>query len=174
MDLHDLYVSLVLPQVRGACVKRLRGFHDWEDRYRLAESWAWYKLVQWTQKGKPCEVWKVVNAAILLAMAGRPIPGSHQRTQQNGPDAMTQAVTGGDMSGLADRRANWEHAAHVAEEYRNWVKWCLSPKKRRIAKDLASGMTTNDAAAKHGVSAGYISQLRMEFRRSWYAWWNRE
>ena len=173
MDLRDLFVSLVLPALRGACVNRLRFLPDRDERFQLAEAWAWYKLVQWTQQGKPCEPWRVVAAAIRYAMAGRPLPGTRRRSTK-GPDALDRSTSGAGMDNVVDRAVSWEHAAEVAEEYRLWVQWCLTPVKRRIAMDLAGGMTTTDAAAKHGVSQGRISQLRMEFRMNWYEWWNRQ
>jgi hypothetical protein len=44
----------------------------------------------------------------------------------------------------------------------------LSERNRGIAKDLAGGMTTTEAAKKWGVSPGAISQFRDRFRR-WYS-----
>jgi len=38
----------------------------------------------------------------------------------------------------------------------------LSTKRRDLALDLVAGMTTSEAAAKHGVSPGRISQCRRE------------
>lgn len=40
----------------------------------------------------------------------------------------------------------------------------LTVRQRRMALDLATGMTTSDAAEKYGLSAGRISQFRREFR----------
>ncbi len=40
----------------------------------------------------------------------------------------------------------------------------LSDRQRRMAVDLAMGMTTTDAAAKYTLSPGRISQFRREFK----------
>jgi hypothetical protein len=43
----------------------------------------------------------------------------------------------------------------------------LSERNRRLALDLATGMSTKEAAERHGVTPGAISQFRVRFRR-WY------
>jgi len=40
----------------------------------------------------------------------------------------------------------------------------LSDRQRKIAVDLAGGMSTSECAAKHNLSAGRISQFRKEFK----------
>jgi hypothetical protein len=40
----------------------------------------------------------------------------------------------------------------------------LNDRQRRMAADLAGGMTTTEAAAKYGLSPGRISQFRREFK----------
>jgi hypothetical protein len=41
----------------------------------------------------------------------------------------------------------------------------LSLRNRKLASDLAQNMSTTEAAAKYGVSAGRISQFRREFKQ---------
>jgi hypothetical protein len=41
----------------------------------------------------------------------------------------------------------------------------LNGRERRLALDLAFGMTTGEAAEKYGLSAGRISQFRTKFKR---------
>jgi DNA-binding NarL/FixJ family response regulator len=43
----------------------------------------------------------------------------------------------------------------------------LTKRMKEIAKDLAFGCSTSEVAAKHGVSAGRISQLRRTLEESW-------
>ena len=43
----------------------------------------------------------------------------------------------------------------------------LKPHQRLLALDLAGNMTTSEAAEKHGVTSGAISQFRSRFKR-WY------
>jgi hypothetical protein len=40
----------------------------------------------------------------------------------------------------------------------------LSERQRKMAMDLATGMTTNEVAKKHGVSAAAVSQFRSRFK----------
>jgi len=173
MDLHELYVALILPALRGSCVNRLRGFRDWEDRFRLAEDWAWYKLERWTREGKPCEPWRVVQTAILMAAGNRQLPGSRPRRMQGGPDALDHAVSGAGMGEVADRGIPLEYAAEVAEEYELWLS-TLPPQRRRIALDLVHGMRAKAIAEKYALTEGRISQIRTELRVSWFEHWNRD
>jgi len=43
----------------------------------------------------------------------------------------------------------------------------LSRRMKRIAKDLAFGCSTSEVAAKHGVTASRISQMRRSLAESW-------
>src|SRR4051812_1241978 len=43
----------------------------------------------------------------------------------------------------------------------------LSWRMKQIARDLAFGFSTSEAAKKHGVTPGRISQLRRSLERSW-------
>ena len=43
----------------------------------------------------------------------------------------------------------------------------LTKRMKEIAKDLAFGFSTSEVAAKHGVTAGRISQLRRLLEESW-------
>ncbi len=45
----------------------------------------------------------------------------------------------------------------------------LTSRQRRIAVDLASGMTTNETAEKYGVTAGRVSQFRRQFKERYEA-----
>jgi hypothetical protein len=55
----------------------------------------------------------------------------------------------------------------------NFIAWLdrLSERDRGIVNDLMVGERTRDVAAKYGLSAARISQLRREFCRDWSAYW---
>ena len=53
-------------------------------------------------------------------------------------------------------------------DFPDWLG-TLSARDRRIVDDLAAGGRTGDVARKFGVSAGRISQMRGQLRRSWEA-----
>jgi hypothetical protein len=50
----------------------------------------------------------------------------------------------------------------------------LSPRDRKLAKDLSSGMSTTEAATKYDVSMGRISQFRREFMEKFRAYMSAE
>jgi hypothetical protein len=54
-----------------------------------------------------------------------------------------------------------------------WLKQYQVP-KRRLAKTLALGYTTNEAARRFDLSASRISQLRRAFEKSWEAYQGEE
>ncbi len=67
---------------------------------------------------------------------------------------------------VEDRHASPADTAAVRIDFGEWLRM-LSRRNRRIAKALAKGETTKAAAAKFGITAGRISQLRGELEESW-------
>ncbi len=67
---------------------------------------------------------------------------------------------------VADRRATPADTAAARLDLAEWFR-SLPTRDRRIAKALAAGETTAEAARRFGVSPARISQLRHELRRSW-------
>ena len=67
---------------------------------------------------------------------------------------------------LEDRHAGPAETAaariDIADWFRSLARW-----KRKIAKALARGETTSTAVIMYGLTAGRISQLRQELKRSW-------
>jgi hypothetical protein len=51
-------------------------------------------------------------------------------------------------------------------DFPRWLA-SLSERYRRMAQDLMLGERTMDVAARHGISAARVSQLRREFRQGW-------
>jgi hypothetical protein len=71
-----------------------------------------------------------------------------------------------ELIAVEDRNATPAEVACVRLDFRTWLKR-LPKTKRRIAKTLAEGESTNGTAAKHGVTAGRVSQIRRELEESW-------
>ena len=67
---------------------------------------------------------------------------------------------------VEDRHAGTAETAAARIDFSAWLR-SLNPKRRRIAKTLASGETTQATAKKFGVSAGRISQLRRQLYEGW-------
>jgi hypothetical protein len=67
---------------------------------------------------------------------------------------------------VEDRRSTPADVAAARLDTLAWLS-TLSSRNRRLAKLLATGESTNRAAAQFGVTPGRISQLREHLRRSW-------
>lgn len=67
---------------------------------------------------------------------------------------------------VEDRHSSPADIAAYRIDFADWLAG-LSPKHRRIATTLAGGETTILAAKQFRVSAGRISQIRQELRKSW-------
>ena len=69
---------------------------------------------------------------------------------------------------VEDRQAGPAETAASRIDVTAWFRH-LGRKKRRIAHLLARGETTSTVARTCGLSAGRVSQLRLELQRSWQA-----
>jgi len=67
---------------------------------------------------------------------------------------------------IEDRHAGPAETAASRIDFSEWLR-SLPRRSRRIAKTLAAGETTKNAARKHRVSAGRISQMRRELKDDW-------
>jgi|SRR3954468_24847334 hypothetical protein len=67
---------------------------------------------------------------------------------------------------LEDKRASIPDVVATKLDMRAWLR-TLPIRTRRIARDLAQGCCTAEAAQKHSLSPGRISQLRRELEHSW-------
>ncbi len=67
---------------------------------------------------------------------------------------------------LEDRQAGPAETAAARIDVADWFK-SLAHGRRQIAKTLARGETTNKVAHMFGLTAGRVSQLRLELKRSW-------
>jgi hypothetical protein len=69
---------------------------------------------------------------------------------------------------LEDKHAGPFDIVRTKLDFAGWLR-SLPLRLRRIAKFLANGATTTDAAEKFGVSLGRISQIRKELKAAWHA-----
>ena len=67
---------------------------------------------------------------------------------------------------VEDKRSGPAEVAATRIDFNAWLA-TLGRRERRIALTLAAGETTRATAAKFGVSAGRISQLRAQLKRAW-------
>ena len=69
---------------------------------------------------------------------------------------------------VEDRHAGPAETAACRIDFGDWLR-SLPRRSRRIAETLANGETTKNAAQKHRVSVGRISQIRRELKNNWEA-----
>jgi len=69
---------------------------------------------------------------------------------------------------IEDRHTGPAETAACRIDFSEWLR-SLPRRSRRIAETLAAGETTKNAARKHRVSAGRISQMRRELMEDWQA-----
>ena len=67
---------------------------------------------------------------------------------------------------VEDRNAGPAVVAATRIDFREWLR-TLRRRDRRIAETLSVGETTGDVAKRFHVSAGRVSQLRSELKKSW-------
>ena len=67
---------------------------------------------------------------------------------------------------IEDRQAGPAETAAARIDVADWFK-SLGRNKRKIAKSLARGEATGTVARLFGLTAGRVSQLRQELKRSW-------
>jgi hypothetical protein len=83
-------------------------------------------------------------------------------------DAFDEASSQWQEVVVEDKNATPAAVAITRIDFSNWLL-SLRPKHRRIAKSLATGETTSNAARIFRLSSGRISQLRKELRDGWLA-----
>jgi hypothetical protein len=71
-----------------------------------------------------------------------------------------------------DRRPILDQVAFRCD-FPEWLR-TLPPRDRKIAKSLAKGESTSQAARRFGLTLGRVSQLRRELERSWLAFHGEE
>ena len=138
-------------------------------------------FIRLQQKGRAADAYPGVLArfAARQVRAGRRVGGSlnisdplsryAQRRKGIQVKRIDRRCTGSGAwieAAVADRRTSIPDRVALRVDVPQWLHG-LSRRMRRIAKDLAIGFTTGEAADKYGVTAGRISQIRRELYRSW-------
>ena len=67
---------------------------------------------------------------------------------------------------MQDARCPLDLTADLKMDYETWYHK-QSPRDQEIIHDLSMGYTTNEVAAKYGVSAAAISIKRRKYEKSW-------
>ena len=67
---------------------------------------------------------------------------------------------------MFDARCPLDLTADLKMDYENWLHQ-QTPKDQQIIHDLSMGYTTNEVAAKYGVTASAISIKRRKYEKSW-------
>lgn len=128
----------------------------------------WKFLYALFNKGRSPEIWKsVVWYAIKQSKSGRMPQG-----QPKAKDAYECRRCGRvrfesvDLNGLIGRKTLVFDQVVFRVDVRQFLG-TLKPRNHSLACDLATGMTTTEAAVKYHVTPGAIAQFRNRFRR-WY------
>jgi hypothetical protein len=142
-----------------------------DDRIAEVLGLSWVAYQRGYEKGRnPHElISTIAGFAIKKSRVGRQItsqeatkdalsPSAHRKHGFK-PEYLTDLMRGRTEASVSDQVAD-------RLDYRSW-RDRLSEKKRKIVDDLALGDTTNELAAKHGLSAGRISQIRKEPHDDW-------
>lgn len=177
--LSNAFTETVLPRVRQharAQFSRLRG-DNLDDAIAKAEGNAWKAYITLHRNGQNPDEFpsRIADFAVRHVKAHRDVTGQEKQKDvlsrrhgrgveslplddQHRPDL---------LDGLADtRRMTPADAAGFRIDYESWPAREKGKERERI-DDLATGLTTTEAAVKHGVSESAVSQWRTKARRNW-------
>lgn len=127
---------------------------------------AWKFLYALFRQGRSPEIWKsVVWYAIKQTKSGRMIQGQPRakdafECRRRGPVRFEQV----DLNGLIGRKTLVFDQVVFRVDIAKLLS-TLSVRNQSLACDLASGMTTTEAASKYRVTAGAIAQYRKRFKK---------
>jgi hypothetical protein len=148
----------------------------------VALSWLWF--LRLAAKGKDATHFASALAtyAARAVRAGRKLAGKDPAGEVLSPAAQSQCgFAVGTLPGHSTLATNpLEEAltdnakSPIPEQVAfrlDWPAWLStrSDRDRRIVADLMLGERTGGVAARHGLTAGRVSQLRTEFREDWLA-----
>jgi hypothetical protein len=141
---------------------------------------AFVAFIRLAERGKPTYPTPLAHYAVLHVKNDRRVGGQESSTDvlsfkaQNRHGFRVVGLDQFDESrnkwleeiAVEDRNATPADVACTRLDFRAWLRR-LPRKKQRIAKTLAEGSSTNEAALDHGVTAGRVSQIRRELEESW-------
>jgi hypothetical protein len=183
--LQATFVAVVLPRVLShgrVCFRGVRCPHAREDAIQEMVALAWKWHVRLARQGKDAARFPTALAsfAARAVRAGRRLarmdaagdvlsPRAQQRrgfAVEGLPDC--SAPSGNPLSdALRDNtQTPPDEQACFRIDFPRWLA-SLSDRHCRVAEDMMLGERTLDVAARHGMSAGRVSQLRREFRQGW-------
>jgi hypothetical protein len=138
------------------CVVAYRRLHGRRQHMVATEStMAWYASRQ-VKRGRPAV--GRMNAREPLSRYAQ--IGNHIQTDRLPNDWIDTL--------LEDRRTSIADRVALKIDIGAWLA-TLTQVMARIAKDLAYGFSTSEVAARYGVTASRISQLRRRLEESWFA-----
>jgi hypothetical protein len=183
--LQTSFIALVLPRVLShgrVCFRRLKCPHHQEDAIQEMIGLAWQWHLRLAENGKDSTRFPTALAtyAARAVKSGRRLVGQEKSKDMLSPRAQQRHrfAVGKlpDFETLSDNplaEALADNTQSPPDETICFKLDCaawlasLTNRDRGIAEDLMVGGRTIDVAAKHGVSAARISQLRREFSQGW-------
>ncbi|MCA9047098.1 MAG: sigma-70 family RNA polymerase sigma factor [Planctomycetaceae bacterium] len=151
---NEACVDHILKLTRGLARRRFAGWRDVDERVADAQSVAW----EFAQQGKGTPA-TVAYLAIRRAASNGQFSRSRRSIDhhQIGPKAMRK-IGGDHAPALAPNPAE---EVTVRLHFDQWVNQ-LSPRLRRVAMLLATGLNTVDVTEIIGITRGGISMIRRE------------
>ena len=160
---------------------RHRGAEDRDECVAAAVALAFQSYVRLVEQGRADTVSanSLAHYAVLAVRCGRAVGGSmNHRDVLSVQTKLRHGISVTRLGSVDQEAAFWQEALRdnrrspVADQaafridFPAWLR-SLSARNRRIARALAIGLTTGEAAECFGLSWGRISQLRRELAASW-------
>lgn len=176
-DPKQVFVSMVLPSVEGAIIRRLTWHREWRDLAQTVRCLAWlFFLRLWEEKRwEPPS--KIADFAVKQALSGRDLPGLFT-TRTHGGDALEHPfVHGAGMGEVRDRRHHQDiDSLETEESWKLFLGWLRKAKGRqwvKMAKAFVKGIDTATACEQWDFTPSRLSQCRREIAELWMAWCRR-
>ena len=160
---------------------RHRGAEDRDECVAAAVALAFQSYARLVERGRADTVSanSLAHYAVLAVRCGRAVGGSiSHRDVLSVQTKLRHGISVARLGSVDQEAAFWQEALQdnrrspVADQaafridFPAWLR-SLSARNRRIARALATGLSTSEAAAVFDVSWGRISQLRRELCESW-------
>ncbi|MBL9095072.1 MAG: hypothetical protein JNL96_27890 [Planctomycetaceae bacterium] len=171
----------LLPQIRRTAACSFRALpseaRDEAIQETVATAFTWYDRLVRSGRGALVYAGPLATFAVrhvrtgrtcASRLNGRDVMSKYRRRRRNAESRRPapRRHTEWQEAMVEDRRAGPAETAAARIDFANWLK-TLAPQRRRLARVLAAGETTQAAAERFGVTAGRISQQRRELEASW-------
>jgi hypothetical protein len=183
--LHNLFLTALLPRIEqhGRVYFRfLRCPARREDAIAemVALSWLWFVRLAARGRDASCFASALASYAARAVRAGRKLSGKDRAGDVLSPVAQSRCgfavgslPTHSTLSGnpldealIDNTRSPVPEQVHFRVDWPCWLA-TRTDRDRRIVNDLMMGERTSGVAARHSLTAGRISQLRVQFRDDW-------